>query len=258
MGIRSYTRGLHDWHSSGFGSHQADTELKYASDILYPEGEILLTHNVGRATKDLATEVTHVLGQRWGHGDEYHDVDLGNDVLALVSRMSTRVFLGSVFRHDRYQRFTYLHFYYREELAHNQEWLDIAINFSLMIFTAARSLREWPKLLQPIANVFLPTSRTLRACGARAKAIIDPIVQTRRVERLKPGYNKPNDTLDWADDISKGRKYDPTKIQLALTMAAIHTTSDLMKTAILALAQHPEVLPELRKEICEVLPTSEQ
>lgn len=141
-----------------------------------------------------------------------------------------------------------------EELVHNKEWLDIAVNYTVTLFQAARDLRQWPEPLQPIANVFLKSSRDLRAAGNKAKSIIEPVVQARRLARTKPGFVRPNDTLEWLDEISKGRKYDPTMLQLALTMAAIHTTADLTKTTILSLAQHPEVLPEMRKEMCDVLP----
>lgn len=35
-----------------------------------------------------------MLDERWGDSKEFHDVDLGEDVLKLVARLSTRVFLG--------------------------------------------------------------------------------------------------------------------------------------------------------------------
>lgn len=50
-----------------------------------------------------------------------------------------------------------------------------------------------------------------------------------------------------------GRFYKPELAQITLSVAAIHTTSDLMTQVILDLASHPDVLAELRAELVDVL-----
>jgi len=157
-------------------------------------------------------------------------------VLKLVAVLSTRVFMG-------------------EELAHNDEWLDIAINYTLDLFGASRELRRWPAPLRPLANIFLKSNRDLRASGKRAREIIQPIVDARRLARSQPGFQKPIDSLEWFDETAKGAEYDPTLLQLSLTLAAIHTTADLTKTTLLQYAQHPEIMDDLRKELLDVMPT---
>jgi cytochrome P450 len=133
--------------------------------------------------------------------------------------------------------------------------LDIAINYTVDIFGAARELRRWPAPLRPLANIFLKSHRSLRASGKRASEIVQPIVDARRLARSKPDFVKPNDSLEWFDETAKGAQYDPTMLQLVLTMAAIHTTADLTKTTLLQYAQHPEIMADLRQEILDVLPT---
>ncbi|KAF1821485.1 cytochrome P450 [Dissoconium aciculare CBS 342.82] len=219
-------------HMWGFEALRSSGENNFVRDMV----RIKLTQNLTKVTRDLATEVSAVLEKRWGTSEEWHDVDLGTDVLKLVAVLSTRVFMG-------------------EELAHNEEWLDIAINYTVDIFGAARELRRWPAPLRPLANIFLKSHRSLRASGKRASEIVQPIVDARRLARSKPDFVKPNDSLEWFDETAKGAQYDPTMLQLVLTMAAIHTTADLTKTTLLQYAQHPEIMADLRQEILEVLPT---
>lgn len=64
-----------------------------------------------------------------------------------------------------------------------------------------------------------------------------------------------NDGIEWFERMSSkdGRFYKPEMAQITLSVAAIHTTSDLLTQLILDLATHPEILESLRAEIREVL-----
>lgn len=50
-----------------------------------------------------------------------------------------------------------------------------------------------------------------------------------------------------------GRPYRPEHMQISLSTAAIHTTSDLFSQLILDIAGHPEIFAPLREEIRDVL-----
>lgn len=50
-----------------------------------------------------------------------------------------------------------------------------------------------------------------------------------------------------------GRAYEPELAQVSISVAAIHTTSDLLSKMICVLATHPEILASLRAEVAEVL-----
>lgn len=56
-------------------------------------------------------------------------------------------------------------------------------------------------------------------------------------------------------DGGEPRPYHPELAQITLSVAAIHTTSDLLTQLILDLAAHPSIVPALRAEIVRVLGT---
>ena len=89
---------------------------------------------------------------------------------------------------------------------------------------------------------------------------MEPVIRKRQEARLAAiakGQSVPeyNDALDWADMEAGNENYDRATFQLALSTAAIHTTTDLLEQCMLDLAQHPEVVGSLRDEIREVLLT---
>lgn len=63
---------------------------------------------------------------------------------------------------------------------------------------------------------------------------MSPVIEQRqwlRKEAASDGSRKPprfDDALGWVEEESQGRPYDAGIFQLALSMVAIHTTSDLM------------------------------
>jgi cytochrome P450 monooxygenase-2 len=94
--------------------------------------------------------------------------------------------------------------------------------------------------------------------GAKAKEIITPVIEERRKAREESAARgEPptfyNDAIEWLEEESKGVSYDAAVTQLSLSMAAIHTTSDLLTETLLRLARRPGLVEELRKEITDVL-----
>lgn len=63
------------------------------------------------------------------------------------------------------------------------------------------------------------------------------------------------DALDWFEELSAAynQPFDRSRGQVGLSMAAIHTTSNLLTNIIYDLAAHPEYIQPLRDEICAVL-----
>lgn len=120
-------------------------------------------------------------------------------------------------------------------------------------------MSAWPAWLQPFANLYLvPECRKLRALEARAREIIDLRLKER--EGLKAEAKKNNvelefhDAMEWCQKYSEaGRTFDLTLVQLGVSFVGIHTTADLLTQVLLDLAQHPELLEPLRREITECL-----
>lgn len=159
-------------------------------------------------------------------------------MLHYVARLSTRIFLGP-------------------ELCCNEEWLEMLISYTVEAFLAVHELRKYPAFIRPLVNLYLPGPRRVRAIIARAGALIGPEIEKRRKRdaalEAKGERVKGKDTVRWMDEVAKGRPYDPIINQLFFSVAALHTTSDLLTHAMYDLVGHPEVMDELREEVRRVI-----
>lgn len=114
-------------------------------------------------------------------------------------------------------------------------------------------------------NVQLLTTRSSPTHSKKAGELIYPIIAKRQalLAELEASGASPgelqaavkNDGLEWFARMASrdGRFYQPELAQITLSVAAIHTTTDLLTQVICDLATHPEVLAPLRAEIVEVL-----
>jgi cytochrome P450 len=170
---------------------------------------------------------------------EWHEIELKSSLLRTVAQLSSKVFLG-------------------DEICRNPDWLRITVEYSVDSFMAAESLRIWPKMLRPVASKFLPRCRKVRAEMEEARQIITPVLEKRRAEKraaLKLGSTpkRYNDAMEWMEESAKGRQYDPAVGQMAFSVAAIHTTSDMMTQVIYDLCGKDDLIHGLREEIIAVL-----
>jgi cytochrome P450 monooxygenase-2 len=159
--------------------------------------------------------------------------------LEFVARLSSRVFLG-------------------EELCRNDAWLKITKEYTIDAFKAALKMSLVPSFLKPFARLLSADCRLVRGELNQACAILAPIIKKRKAlkaQALATGKPIPvfNDVIDWAETESDGHDYDPAVLQLLLSFAAIHTTSELTVQAMLMLANNPEQIKPLREEMITVL-----
>ncbi|KAK3951302.1 cytochrome P450 [Pseudoneurospora amorphoporcata] len=167
-----------------------------------------------RATDALTTMIRTKLSTNL----EWHEVELLASLRDIVTQVSTRIFLGP-------------------ELYRDEEWLDNIQAYTNSVFHAVRVIRSWPEWSRPY--------------------MIEPIIAKRieTTERAKKGLaDMPNDAMTWMHQIamSRNEKYHGAHAQLSLSMASVHTTSDLTSNIVLQLCRHPEVIEPLLKEIREV------
>ncbi|KAI1260659.1 cytochrome P450 [Xylariaceae sp. FL1019] len=189
-----------------------------------------LTQSLGLVTGPLSTECDLALREVLSDDKDWHLVSpLRDVVLMIVARLSSKVFLG-------------------EELCHNEEWLKITADHTTTAFQAVEELRLWPLILRPVVHWVLPSCRQARAQIARSREIINPVLEKRR-EARRNGGERPHDGIEWFESNAKGRNYDPALAQLNLSIAAMHTTTDLLMQTILDIARHPEIFEPLREEI---------
>lgn len=115
-----------------------------------------------------------------------------------------------------------------------------------------------PPFARWLVHWFMPSMRVCRKHLRTARSIIEPEISLRKKKReqmLLEGEKteKPMDSLSWFLDNAKGEPFDYTMGQVAMGFAAIHTTSSMMAGLLGDLAENPDVVDQLRKEIAEVL-----
>ncbi|GKZ76438.1 hypothetical protein AnigIFM56816_006702 [Aspergillus niger] len=198
-----------------------------------------LTKYLNKVTEPLANETSVAVRELLTDNEEWHTIQLRTVMVALISRISSRVFLG-------------------EKLCRNEEWLRVTQDYTTDGFLAAEELRMWPAAIRPIVHWFLPRCRKLRSQVKVARKVMGPILEERR--QLKKDLHAEgkqsqgfDDAIEWFEKAAKGRPYDPVSAQLILSVAAIHTTSDLTSQTMAHLVQNPEILEPLRKEIVDTL-----
>ncbi|KAM3455212.1 hypothetical protein NHJ6243_008618 [Beauveria neobassiana] len=197
-----------------------------------------LTKQLAKVTGPLAEETSLALSDILTDSTEWHEANVRQTALHLVARISARVFLG-------------------EELCRNADWLRVTKEYTVESFKAAEELRQWPYLLRPIANRFLPSCLSTQAMLKEARAIMNPLLKKRYAARdaaTSAGmpYVESNDAMDWFASADPERVHDAVNFQLAMSLAAIHTTTDLLSETLLRIAKNPDIIPALREEIITV------
>lgn len=161
-------------------------------------------------------------------------MDQRADLLNWVARLSARVFNG-------------------EELSKNKEWLRISIEFTVNFFGGITVVKAYPGPLRWFAEKTLPICRNVRRDYNQAGKILAPVFKQRDAEiaaakRENREPNLPDDSIEWFRKAARGRPYGELDVQLGISMAAIHTTSDLLGQTIFNLCAHPELIEPLREE----------
>lgn len=158
-------------------------------------------------------------------------------ILQLVARISSRVFLGP-------------------ELCRNEAWLRITREYTVTGFLAGEGLRMWPEFMRPFVHWVLPDCRKLRKEVSEARSIIESTVDRRRQLKDEPLLGAkmcPNTTMQLNGSRKQPKaRLDPTPLQLSLSLAAIHTTTDLLTQVLTRISQNLDILKPLREEITSV------
>lgn len=223
---------------------QAIAMLDQDSRIIQMVAQQDLTRSLPRMTAALSSECAAALDDAVGSGsggEEWREVVVRSGLsLPLVARLSTLLFMGP-------------------ESCRDREWIDIVIGFTVNITLANKALQQCPRWLRPLANYFVPQCRVLRAQECRAREIIEEKLAARRKSREGDGGGgveaQTGDALDWFQSQHQrlGGEYNPVLTQLMLSLAAIHTTADLVTQVVLDLATHRDLMEPLRREMVQAL-----
>lgn len=201
-----------------------------------------LTTSLALVTEPVNEENNIALKQLFPEMKEWTPTPFVSKALLLTSQVSSRIFLG-------------------DSICRNPDWIRLAKDYTVDLITAAYTMRYTPSLLRPVLYYVLPPISKLKATVKAASAIVEPEIQKRRqlrAEALARGEQIPKrlDSLDWFDEVSQDRRqsnYDVVGAQLSLTFVAVHTTSNTLAHLLYDLVDNPELIPELRQEIIDVM-----
>ncbi|EFQ34658.1 cytochrome P450 [Colletotrichum graminicola M1.001] len=197
-----------------------------------------LTKALAKLTKPISKEATLVLRHVLTDSTDWHQITPRDDIIRIVSRLSSRVFMG-------------------EEICRDEEWVRVSGFYSGAAFVVGWGLSQWPRWARPIVHWFLPSCWYVRRLLAECRSTLKPHLERRNARKaaaLARGEKDPifDDSIEWFEKECTAN-YDPVREQITMSLVAIHTTSELLQQTMLDLASHPELFQPLREELVRVL-----
>ncbi|OCK85009.1 cytochrome P450 [Lepidopterella palustris CBS 459.81] len=194
-----------------------------------------VVHMLAEETKSCLTEA---LPPKF---DEWQEINFDTRALRIIARLSSRTFLP-------------------EPLCHNEEWLRIAVEYTVDFFKAAYVMRSLPAFVRPFVHWFLPQTRKLRGEVQKAREIIMPEVIARQKQAaadIKAGKKpkKYTDAIAWVEEAAEKNSNvcDPVNGQLNYSLGAVHTTAITFINTLYNIVDSPGSVELLREELIDVL-----
>ncbi|OIW23840.1 cytochrome P450 [Coniochaeta ligniaria NRRL 30616] len=197
-----------------------------------------LTPGLVRLNHYIADEVDRTLRTELPPCKDWTEVNINSKLLRVVAIVSGRVFIGP-------------------ELCHDEAYINAAVNYTIDVIQALQAVQRLTPWQRWLRGSSLPEVKNLDRHEEEATRFLRPIIAARRqAEKDQPGYQKPDDMLQWLmneRDFGEREDRELAKLQLTVSFAAIHTTTLTATNAFYNLAAHPQLVPELRQEIQTVL-----
>jgi hypothetical protein len=103
-----------------------------------------------------------------------------------------------------------------------------------------------------VAN-FLPSCRKMRQELKEATEIITPVLEeSRDLEAARNANQPPNrydDAMQWMEKCAKSRPYLSAEAQMAFSLVAIRTTSNMLTQVLLDLCGHEDVIQRFTRTL---------
>lgn len=196
-----------------------------------------LTQAMDVIVNDMVDETASSLHDVYGDVNAWETVYIKDTVLDLVTRISSRVFLG-------------------RNLCRNKRWLHIAKNYTVQIFIATQLIQMLPRATRPFLRWVIPQYRASVRSVRDARKLINPEVERlglmNQAEEEKKN-KKEYTAITWLREVAKGREIDFAAAQMLLSLNAIHTTGEVLTQAMVDICEFPGVVGPLRQEIVRVI-----
>jgi cytochrome P450 len=167
---------------------------------------------------------------------EWTSVDIHTLLKRIISRVACRIMLGLPYCRD-------------------ETILEITQSHTLCIFGVTLILRRFPPILHPLVALLIPQRwrmwRNIRETKKMTQTILDDYRTTKASGRTD---DQPKTLLKWMVDNAKPHQeslHSLVSTQLAVTVAAVYTSSQVISHLLVFLATNPHYITELRKEIAE-------
>ncbi|KAF4999069.1 hypothetical protein FDECE_11628 [Fusarium decemcellulare] len=198
-----------------------------------------LTPAIHRLAPLIADEVSLAFLDEFPTCKDFTKINISSKLYRIISKVSGHVFVGP-------------------DICRTEKYVNIAVNYTVVRTAAQRAIAAIPPWQRVFRAKSLPEVRRLTLLTKEAHDFLRPLIVERREASKHAEYQKPDDLLQWIiDDGQKrfGRQdtEELTSIQLALTSAAIHTTTMVATNAFYSIASMPDIVPELRAELRDVL-----
>jgi hypothetical protein len=204
-----------------------------AQFVLHHENRMVINMIQGKLSKTdktlsaLYKAIKNGLSEIWGESKEWKTLDWEDNTTGIISRAASSIFVGP-------------------ELASDPEWQTVSRKYVLDFFSAVPEMQSVHPWLRSLRQYSLPRATACRTGLARAREMVNNVVQKRRQEVDGPAYY---DALAWTMENPAAEGFEPGDVQLALAMAALFTTSELFRQILVEIARRPEYVEPLRKEI---------
>lgn len=119
-------------------------------------------------------------------------------------------------------------------------------------FNGARALRTGQAFSAPSSTGFYRNAKTreqVRLARQFMRPVLEERAATKKAVEAEGRTCQYHDAIEWIEGAVSGHSFDAAAAQLALAMAALRTTTELTKQAILDVCSHQELLGPVREEV---------
>ncbi|KZL83889.1 cytochrome p450 [Colletotrichum incanum] len=208
------------------------------ADLLIHTVKAALTPALTRINPIIFEEVVNAMRIELPQSGEWTEVNIVYKLMRIVAMVSGRIFIGP-------------------ELCRNEGYIDVAVNYTVDLMIAIQAIANIQPYLRPFLAASRPEVKKVQRRVAEADMFLRPVVKERRKAAEVPNYQKPDDMLQWMMESQKnfGQKGDRelARYELALSVAAIHTTTVTITNALYTLAAMPEFFTVLRQDVQQAL-----
>ncbi|KAK4174301.1 cytochrome P450 [Triangularia setosa] len=201
-----------------------------------------LTPRMGAIIPPLMEELEHAMKAELPASKEWVAVDLGMIFTRIISRLTTRVWVG-------------------KELSRNNTWHTDNIWTTENIFITALLLRFVPPVLHPVLGACLPTRRRIREGIRKVQSYLVPLIEERRRRQAQHGaaLEPEEDVLQWLMDGASEEESPAENLAeryVYSVIGSLYTVSGALTDCLFDLAEHPEYVEPLRQELRQTLAES--